>query len=137
MIKTIKAAWKVWRNKDINSVEKPVKVKPRTEEEIATHIAFLEKLRDEATARGEPFIAIGDITVDYTSLSSGSFSFIWNDLFLARCMKRGYQGNVDHDLVDQWFTAVCRNVVLETYEQHAADPKNRAVDLGGGRREYK
>lgn len=136
MFKIMKAAWKVFRNKDINS-EEIIKVKPPTKEEIATHIALLEQRRDAATARGEPFIAIADMEVDYTTLTNGSFSFIWNDLFLARCMKRGYQGNVDHDLVDQWFTAVCRNVVMETYEQTQADPYNRRVDLGDGRREYK
>lgn len=136
MFKTIKAAFNVWRNKDINA-EEIVKVQKPTKDELKAHITLLEQRRDAATARGEPFIAIADFEVDYTSLTSGNFAFIWNDLFLARCMKRGYQGTVDHDLVDQFFTTVCRNVVMETYEQNQADPHNRTVDIGGGRREYK
>jgi len=136
MFKTAKAIWNVWRNKDING-EEIVKVTKPSKEEIDAHIALIEQRRDAATARGEPFIAIADMDVDYISLTSGSFSFVWNDLFLARCMKVGYVGTVDHDLVDQFFTTVCRNVVLETYEQNQADPHNRKVDLGDGRREYK
>jgi len=136
MFKTIKAGWNVLLNRDINREEK-IKVKKRTKAEVLTHLAYLEKERDEATARGEPYIAIAEFDVDYTSLTNGSFGFVWNDLFLARCMKRGYQGTEDHDLVDQFFTTVCRNVVMETYEQNQADPHNRKVDLGGGRKEYK
>lgn len=137
MFKTLRAAYNVWRNKDINATEEPIVVTKPTQEQIDAHIAGIELRRDQATARNEPFIAIADMDVDYTSLSNGSFSFIWNDLFLARCMKRGFVGNVDHDLVDQWFTTVCKNVVLETYEQNQADPHNRRTDLGDGRREYK
>ena len=137
MFKTIKAAWKVWRNIDINSEEAPIKITKPTQAEMDEYITMKEQARDAATLRNEPFIAIAEMDVDYNHLTNGSFSFIWNDIFLARLMKVGYVGNVDHDLVDQWFTAVCRNVVLETYEQNQADPTNRPIDLGDGRREYK
>ena len=137
MFKTIKAVWKVWRNQDINREEKPIKITKPTQAEMDEYITMKEQARDAATLRNEPYIAIADMDVDYNNLTNGSFSFIWNDLFLARLMKVGYLGTVDHDLVDQWFTAVCRNVVLETYEQNQADPHNRRVDIGGGRREYK
>jgi hypothetical protein len=54
-------------------------------------------------------------------------------------IKSGYQGKTDADVVDNWFQDVCRNVVLETYEQEQADPEKRAVsnrrDLGNGRTE--
>ena len=53
-------------------------------------------------------------------------------------MRFGYQGKTDADLVDQWFTDVCRNVVLETFEQAKADLHPvKSNDLGDGRREYK
>ncbi len=136
MFKTIKAAWKVWRDTDINS-EKPIKTKKRTKEEIEAHIAMILKRKDAATGRGEPFIEMVTMDVDFDSLTQGSFAFEWNDIFIARLMKAGYVGSVDSDLVDQWYTNVCRNIVLETYEQNIADPKNRSADLGDGRREYK
>jgi len=48
----------------------------------------------------------------------------------------------DSDIVDRWFQTVCRNIVLEVYEQEQADPENRNVrppvnqrDLGNNRTE--
>jgi len=50
-------------------------------------------------------------------------------------MKAGYQGKTDADMVDQWFQGICRNIVMETYEQEQSDPHTRKVDLGNGRSE--
>jgi hypothetical protein len=46
--------------------------------------------------------------------------------------------DTDNDIVDRWFQAVCRNVVLETWEQEQAMNPNRVVktrDIGDGRSE--
>ena len=49
--------------------------------------------------------------------------------------------DTDREIVDRWFTDVCRTVVLEMYEQQQADPENRDLrtvrtrDLGNGRTE--
>lgn len=138
MFKSLKAAWKVFRNKDINAVEEPVKVKGRTAEEDAAYRAMLQREKEEATARKEPWVAPLDMDVDYNDIRNGSFELDWNDYFIARLMKAGYQGRDDAEMVDNWFTDVCRNVVLETYEQGVADPLNRQpTDLGNGRKEYK
>ena len=136
MFKTIKAAWNVLRNNDVNN-DKPVKVKKRTKEEKDTFRAIKLKEKEEATARKEPWVDMLTMDVDYNNLDAGAFELDWNDYFVAQLMRAGYQGKTDADLVDQWYTNICRNVVLETYEQEVADPINRAVDLGNGRREYK
>lgn len=135
MFKTIKAAWNVWRGRDINS-DKPVKVRGRTKEEVAAHVAQMQQEKDAATERKEPWVGMLTMDVDYNNLDAGNFELDWNDYFIAQLMRAGYQGKVDADLVDQWFTNVCRNVVLETYEQSAADPYKRTVDLGDGRKGY-
>jgi len=136
MFKTIKAAWKVYRNKDINS-EEPIEVTPVPEEELELRRHQAKKRCDEATDRREPYIEIVAMEVDYNNLNNGSVEFEWNTLWTDQLIRAGYQGKTDADLVDQWYTNVCRNVVLETYEQSQADPHNRKADLGGGRREYK
>jgi len=133
--KTAKAIWSVVTGTDVNSV-KPVKVKKRTKKEIDQHLAQLAKDKAAADARGEPWVAIVTMDVDYNNLADGAFELDWNDKFIAQLMRFGYQGKEDSDLIDQWFTDVCRNVVLETFEQAKADPEQRR-DLGGGRREYK
>jgi regulator of protease activity HflC (stomatin/prohibitin superfamily) len=91
-----------------------------------------------ANAAGEPWVAVLGIDVDKDDPGMGAFELDWNDIFVARLVKAGYQGKTDQDIVDNWFQAVCRNVVLETYQQEQADPANRASnrrDLGNGRTE--
>lgn len=138
MFKTIKAIWNVAWKKDINSdVEvEPVNVEP-VPEEILEKMRHDAKVRcDEATDRREPYIEIVTMEVDYNNLNNGSVEFEWNTLWIDQLIRSGYTGKTDADLVDQWYTNVCRNVVMETYEQAQADPSNR-TDLGDGRREYK
>ena len=78
-----------------------------------------------ANAAGEPWVTVLGMDLDLTNLSSGSFNLDWNDIFVARLIKAGYKGKNDVDIVDMWFQDVCRNVVLETYQQDQADPGNR------------
>jgi len=94
--------------------------------------------KDLATERGEPYIAILSMDVDPENLNQGAFELDWNEKFVANLIRAGYQGKTDEDLVDQWFQNVCRNVVLETYEQDQAMNMSRFTnsrDLGDGRTE--
>jgi hypothetical protein len=68
----------------------------------------------------------------------------WNDKFVLNLIKTGYkirEDDTDQMIVDRWFQNVCRNVVLEIYEQEQADPTNREMrvvrsrDIGDGRTE--
>ena len=91
-----------------------------------------------ANKAGEPWVQVLSIDVDKDDPGMGAFELDWNDIFVARLIKAGYQGKTDQDIVDNWFQAVCRNVVLETYQQEQADPTNRPSnrrDLGNGRTE--
>ena len=91
-----------------------------------------------ATANKEPYVTVLSVDINPEDPGAGSFDLDWNDIFVARLIKAGYQGKTDQDIVDNWFRAVCRNVVTETYEQEQADPSNRVSnrrDLGNGRTE--
>ena len=94
--------------------------------------------KDEATAKGQPWVEVLGIEVDEADPGQGAFELDWNDVFITKLVRAGFQGKTDQDLVDNWFKAVCRNVVTETYEQDQADPEKRASrrrDLGNGRTE--
>ena len=94
--------------------------------------------KDEATAKGQPWVEVLGIEVDESDPGQGAFELDWNDVFITKLVRAGFQGKTDQDLVDNWFKAVCRNVVTETYEQDQADPEKRASrrrDLGDGRTE--
>jgi hypothetical protein len=99
--------------------------------------------KELATEKGDPYVTILSMEVDPTNMQNGAFELDWNDKFVANLVRAGYQMNskdTDSDIVDRWFTAVCRNIVLETYEQYKAmDPERDRVvksrNIGDGRSE--
>ena len=106
----------------------PKKEEPKKEEPVKT-------AKELATAQGEPYVSVVSMDVDPDTLHQGSFELDWNEMFIKQLMMSGYRGETDEQIVDQWFQDVCRNVVLETWEQNQADPVNRTKreDLGNGR----
>jgi hypothetical protein len=99
--------------------------------------------KDLATERGEPYVTILSMDIDPDNMQAGSFELDWNNKFVANLVRAGYQMNPkdsDADIVDRWFTAVCRNIVLETYEQEQAmnperDRVIKSKNIGDGRSE--
>ena len=81
--------------------------------------------KDYATLHNEPWVKVTSFDLDVDRLGDGSFSLDWNDIFVARLIKAGYRGKTDADVVDLWFSDICKNVVLETFQQNQADPSNR------------
>ena len=116
--------------------------KKQTKEAATPRAPKVEKsAKDLATERGEPYVAMLSMEVDPENLHQGSFELDWNEKFVANLVRAGYQmrpDDSDNDIVDRWFQAVCRNVVLETWEQEQAMNPNRVVktrDIGDGRSE--
>lgn len=120
---------KIFKKKKPEVEPKPTKPK-KTAKEIATE-------------KGEAYFDIISMEIDPKNINAGSFEFDWNDKMVADLVRHGYQmdpKDTDADIIDRWFTAVCRNVVLETYEQYEAmnPERDRVVktrDLGDGRSE--
>jgi hypothetical protein len=101
----------------------PVKKKPIVERVDAKALA---------TAAGEPYVAILSVDIDPKDINNGAFELDWNDKFLLNLIKAGYklkEDDTEAEIVDRWFHTVCRNVVLEVYEQNQADPDNRIPPL--------
>ncbi len=99
--------------------------------------------KELATERGEPYVAILSMDINPENLHEGSFELDWNDKFVANLVRAGYQmkaDDTDAEIVDRWFQNVCRNVVMETWEQYEAmnperDRLIKTRDLGDGRSE--
>ena len=120
--------------------KKPRKVK---EKKVESELTAKEK----ATAAGEPYVNIIHMEVDTEDLNRGSITLDWNEKFLVNLIRAGYKmkdTDTDNDIVDRWWTNLCRATVLETFEQEIADPDKRAPgdvrnvvtrDLGNGRTE--
>ena len=114
----------------ITETPKPKKAPVKTEKEIATE-------------KEEPYVTILSMDVNPENMQAGSFELDWNDKFIADLVRHGYMmdpKDTDADIVDRWFTAVCRNIVLETWEQEQAmnPERDRFVktrNIGDGRSE--
>lgn len=93
--------------------------------------------KEAATQANTPWVKIVSLELDPTHPGMGSFELEYNQLFVLHLIKNGYAGKSDEQIVDQWFTDVARNIVLEMYEQEIADPLNRVQrrTIGNGRTE--
>jgi hypothetical protein len=108
-------------------VNKPqVAKKPRKPKKPAT---VTKTAKEVATENNEPWVSIVSVDLDPANIGSGAFELDWNDKFVANLVRAGYKGKTDQQIVDQWFQDVCRNVVLENFEQEQADPEQRVSSV--------
>ena len=96
--------------------------------------------KDLATAKGEPYVNIISVELDVDDIGNGAFELDWNDVFVAKLVRAGYQGKDDAQIVDNWFKTICRNILTEEYEQWEANQpeemRPRVIDrrdLGDGK----
>ena len=76
--------------------------------------------KELATEAGEPWVSVLSMELAEGSLEQGAFELDWNEIFVAKLVRAGYQGKTDNDIVDNWFQDVCRNIVMESYEKEQA-----------------
>jgi hypothetical protein len=117
----------------------------KKEEAPKEHKVKKKSAKDTATEAGEPYVSVTSVELDPDDVGNGAFELDWNDIFVARLVKAGFQikkDDTDADIVDRWFQSICRNILNENYEQWEAnqpiDARPRRVernDLGNGRSE--
>lgn len=101
--------------------------------------------KEKATLAGEPYVQILSMDIDPNDINSGSFDLDFNDKFILNLVRAGYKykdTDTDHDILDRWWTQICRNTALAVYEQSVAgEPEHRDLrkmttkDIGNGRTE--
>lgn len=69
--------------------------------------------KDQATARGEPYVRVLNVHMDKETPSEGYFELEWNQIFVRQLLEAGYTGNTEEEIVDVWFTELCRNISNE------------------------
>lgn len=121
------------------AAKKTVAKKPTDKPKLTVKVKSAKEL---ATKKGEPYVSILNVELDSDDIGNGAFELDWNDIFVAKLIKAGYQGKTDADVVDNWFKTVCRNILTEEYEQWEANQpeemRPRVIDrrdLGGGKTE--
>ena len=93
--------------------------KIKAEEELAKvkQAAEIAKMtpKEQATARGEPWVAVLDTHVNKDNIRNGFFELDWNEIFVQELIESGYGYEADppEQIVDRWFRDLARNMLAE------------------------
>ena len=69
--------------------------------------------KEEADEKKEPWVTVIKMGVDPNNVVQGFFELDWNDEFVQYLSEQGIEGQTDEDVVNKWFNAVCRTVLLQ------------------------
>lgn len=101
--------WKKIKNKaDTDNIDIEAN---KTSEEIRR--ATLEKEKEEATRKGEPWVAVLDTQVNPENIRNGFFEMDWNNEFIERLLDAGYNGETTEQIVDAWFRTIVTQMLAE------------------------
>ena len=102
-----------WWNKLIQNkkAEESVEQVELTTEEARR--AALDAEKEEATKKGEPWVAVLDTQVNPDNIRNGFFELDWNNEFIEQLLDAGYSGESNEEIVDAWF----RTIVMQMLEE--------------------
>jgi len=83
----------------------------KTSEELRREA--LEKEKEAATAKGEPWVAVLDTQVNPENIRNGFFELDWNNEFIEQLLDAGYKGESNEQIVDQWFRTIVTQMLQE------------------------
>jgi hypothetical protein len=69
--------------------------------------------KEAANAKKEPWVAVLQTHVNPESPKNGFFELDWNEYFVLMLRNNGYTGISEEEIVDQWFSDLCREVGSE------------------------
>lgn len=66
--------------------------------------------KDKATARGEAYVKVLEVNFDKDNPGDGYFELEWNNIFVKQLLEAGYTGDNEEEIVDLWFTTLCKQI---------------------------
>jgi hypothetical protein len=89
--------------------------KTKKEKEAEKYTVEAEPLdpKEAATAKKEPWVTVLRTHVNPDSPRNGFFELDWNEYFVLMLRNNGYTGVTEEEIVDQWFSDLCREVGSE------------------------
>ena len=111
-----------WWNKLVRDkkAQEAEEQKEPTSEEIRREA--LAKEKEEATAKGEPWVAVLDTQVNKENIRNGFFELDWNNEFIEQLLDAGYTGETNEQIVDAWF----KTIVYQMLEEEGQDTDRAA-----------
>lgn len=110
-IKVLEKIKNLFKSKNSKEAEKYTSESLRADAE-AERISKLSP-KEQANEKKEPWVAVLETHVNPESPRNGFFELDWNEHFVLMLRKNGYTGVTDEELVDQWFSDLCREVGSE------------------------
>jgi hypothetical protein len=74
-----------------------------------------ERDKQVATADDKPYIKVLQVHFEKKQPNVGSFELDWNEPFIEILAKSGYKGKTPEQIIDEWFNDVCRNILMEEF----------------------
>jgi hypothetical protein len=69
--------------------------------------------KEIATAKKEPWVSVIETHVNPENPRNGFFELDWNEYFVLMLTNNGYKGTTEEEIIDQWFSDLCREVGSE------------------------
>ena len=73
--------------------------------------AILEKEKQEASDKGEAWVAVLDTQVNPDNIKNGFFELDWNNEFIEQLLDAGYSGESNEQIVDAWFKTLAQQIL--------------------------
>jgi hypothetical protein len=82
----------------------------KNKEEAPAALDAKKTPKEIATEQKEPWVQVLQTHVNKDNVRNGFFELDWNEYFVLQLRSNGYNGASDEEMVDQWFSELCRNV---------------------------
>ena len=92
-----------------SKIDEPVQEKTAEEERRAV----LQREKEEATAKGEPWVGVLDTQVNPDNIKNGFFELDWNNEFIEQLLDAGYSGETNEEIVNGWFRTIAMQILEE------------------------
>jgi hypothetical protein len=68
--------------------------------------------KEQAEKDGKPYVEVLSTNIDPERPTEGYFELDWNDKFITQLVRAGYKGEKQEDIIDTWFTDLCRQMLI-------------------------
>tara|TARA_B110001454_G_scaffold81542_1_gene78542 strand:+ start:104 stop:571 length:468 start_codon:yes stop_codon:yes gene_type:complete len=96
------------------------------------HIDQNEHDKNMATLEGKEYVRVVGMELDEEKPGQGFFELDFNDNFVEYLAKAGYDGLEQDQIVDNWFSDLCKNIVLNDLEDAEGVRKSVFTDSKEG-----
>lgn len=87
----------------------------------------------KADLNKEPYVSVIGIDFDDKNPSKGYFELDFNEYFVEYLANNGYDGIEPEEIVNEWFSDLCKNIVLEDMMDENGNPKSFLTDSKEGK----